>query len=61
MRIIVRYCAIYGNYVAKAIEIDPTNENWFNSLKHEIFERFQIKKNLQLIKYFRDGFNVLSQ
>ena len=56
MRIIVRHCLPWGNFSTQAIDIDP--EAQVDVLQSKIYDKFNIPKVKQIIKFKRDGFTV---
>lgn len=56
MRIIVRYCQVFGNYSTKAIDLDPLDR--LPDIQRKISNKFQIPLSKQLIKIKMMGMAV---
>lgn len=56
MKLLIRFCTVWGNYITSHIEIKDLSS--YNDIKNNIETKFGIQPQYQLLKYKRDGYTV---
>ena len=57
MKLVVRFCTVWGNYITALIEILDISD--YSDIKKNIETKFGIKPHQQLLKFKRDGYTVI--
>jgi len=56
MRIILRYCSHWGNFITQGIDIEPDTD--VSKLNEIISEKFEIPQKLQILRFKNEGIAV---